>query len=175
MILLATGHGSTRRQPTGSCVRDRTRIIIRPCQRNASGSPITSAGTCWGSASPSRQRLGAAVRRPSRAAVAHDRSRASYADSSRPGPSAQCTSMSAPITGSDPSSYVSDLLIFVFHPLPLDRGWFSREDQRMHLQTVESAARSAPNTAKAWLENRGRHPPPPRLLQAIGNSLSIDR
>ena len=35
-------------------------------------------------------------------------------------------------------------------------GWFSREDQRMHIQTVEDDAREGPNKAKAWLENRGR-------------------
>lgn len=35
-------------------------------------------------------------------------------------------------------------------------GWFSREDPRMHLQTVEDDARSGPNSAKVWLEDRGR-------------------
>lgn len=37
-----------------------------------------------------------------------------------------------------------------------DWGWFSREDQRMHLQTVESGARSGPNKSKVWLENKGQ-------------------
>lgn len=37
-----------------------------------------------------------------------------------------------------------------------DWGWFSREDQRIHLQTVESGARSGPNKAKVWLENKGQ-------------------
>lgn len=37
-----------------------------------------------------------------------------------------------------------------------DWGWFSREDQRMHLQTVESGARVGPNKARVWLENKGQ-------------------
>jgi hypothetical protein len=37
-----------------------------------------------------------------------------------------------------------------------DWGWYSREDQRMHVQTVDADARSGPLKAKAWLENRGR-------------------
>jgi hypothetical protein len=37
-----------------------------------------------------------------------------------------------------------------------DWGWFSREDQRMHLQTVESGARIGPKKAKVWLENKGK-------------------
>jgi len=35
-------------------------------------------------------------------------------------------------------------------------GWFSREDPRMHLQTVDDDARSGPNSAKVWLEDRGK-------------------
>jgi hypothetical protein len=35
-------------------------------------------------------------------------------------------------------------------------GWFSQEDQRMHLQTVEAEARSGPNKAKIWLESKGK-------------------
>jgi hypothetical protein len=30
------------------------------------------------------------------------------------------------------------------------------QDQRMHLQTVESGARFGPNKAKVWLENKGK-------------------
>ena len=37
-----------------------------------------------------------------------------------------------------------------------DWGWFSREDQRMHLQTVEEEARSGPGKTKVWLENKGK-------------------
>lgn len=37
-----------------------------------------------------------------------------------------------------------------------DWGWFSREDERMHLQTVEEGARSGPKRAKVWLEDRGK-------------------
>jgi len=35
-------------------------------------------------------------------------------------------------------------------------GWFSREDERMHLQTVDEGARTGPNKAKVWLEDRGK-------------------
>lgn len=37
-----------------------------------------------------------------------------------------------------------------------DWGWFSREDERMHLQTVEEGARSGPKRAKVWLEDDGK-------------------
>ncbi len=36
-----------------------------------------------------------------------------------------------------------------------DWGWFSREDPRMHLQTVEQGAREGRAKAKVWLETRG--------------------
>ena len=35
-------------------------------------------------------------------------------------------------------------------------GWFSIEDQRMHLQTIESGARSGPEEIKVWLEAKGK-------------------
>lgn len=35
-------------------------------------------------------------------------------------------------------------------------GWFSDEDERMHLQTVEEDARTGSNEAKVWLETKGR-------------------
>jgi hypothetical protein len=35
-------------------------------------------------------------------------------------------------------------------------GWFSREDQRMHLQTVDDGAREGRQRAKVWLEERGK-------------------
>lgn len=37
-----------------------------------------------------------------------------------------------------------------------DWGFFSREDQRMHLQTVEDGARTGSKNVKVWLENRGK-------------------
>ena len=37
-----------------------------------------------------------------------------------------------------------------------DWGWFSREDQRMHLQTVEDGALYGPNKVKVWLETKGK-------------------
>ena len=35
-------------------------------------------------------------------------------------------------------------------------GWFSREDERLHLQTVDKDAMRGPKKAKVWLENKGR-------------------
>ena len=35
-------------------------------------------------------------------------------------------------------------------------GWFSREDPRMHLQTVDDQTRSGHDSAKVWLEKRGK-------------------
>lgn len=35
-------------------------------------------------------------------------------------------------------------------------GWFSREDPRMHLQTVEDGSRNSPNKVKVWLESKGK-------------------
>jgi len=40
-------------------------------------------------------------------------------------------------------------------PAPLNWGWFSREDQRMHLQTVNKENQSAQTAYKAWLEDSG--------------------
>lgn len=37
-----------------------------------------------------------------------------------------------------------------------DWGWFSREDPRMHIQTLDSTARLGRNKIKVWLEDRGR-------------------
>jgi hypothetical protein len=37
-----------------------------------------------------------------------------------------------------------------------DWGFFSREDQRMHLQTVDEGSREGQKKAKVWLEERGR-------------------
>lgn len=37
-----------------------------------------------------------------------------------------------------------------------DWGWFSREDPRMHIQTVDSKARRGRNKARVWLEHDGR-------------------
>jgi hypothetical protein len=34
-------------------------------------------------------------------------------------------------------------------------GWFSREDPRMHLQTVDEVAIRGPHKVRVWLENRG--------------------
>ncbi|MEI9940272.1 MAG: hypothetical protein WDO69_23900 [Pseudomonadota bacterium] len=39
-------------------------------------------------------------------------------------------------------------------PAPINWGWFSREDQRMHLQTVNKE-NQGPHQYKAWLEDRG--------------------
>ena len=46
-------------------------------------------------------------------------------------------------------------------------GWFSLEDQRMHLQTVESGARSGPNEIKVWLESKGK-----RILEPATKNLA---
>lgn len=35
-------------------------------------------------------------------------------------------------------------------------GWFSREDERMHLQTVEKEALTGSKRVKVWLEDRGK-------------------
>jgi hypothetical protein len=35
-------------------------------------------------------------------------------------------------------------------------GWFSQEDQRMHVQTVDKESLYAPRKVKAWLEARGK-------------------
>ncbi len=35
-------------------------------------------------------------------------------------------------------------------------GWFSREDQRMHLQTVDEDAIKGPRKVRVWLENKGK-------------------
>lgn len=35
-------------------------------------------------------------------------------------------------------------------------GWFSREDQRMHLQTVDQGAITGPHKVRVWLENKGK-------------------
>jgi hypothetical protein len=35
-------------------------------------------------------------------------------------------------------------------------GWFSREDQRMHLQTVDEGSLKGPSEVKVWLENKGK-------------------
>lgn len=35
-------------------------------------------------------------------------------------------------------------------------GWFSREDQRMHLQTVDEGAIKGPRKVRVWLENKGK-------------------
>ena len=35
-------------------------------------------------------------------------------------------------------------------------GWFSNEDQRMHIQTVDSDARNGPSRIKVWLETKGQ-------------------
>lgn len=37
-----------------------------------------------------------------------------------------------------------------------DWGWFSREDPRMHIQTVDEQARKGPNKVRVWLENKGK-------------------
>ena len=37
-----------------------------------------------------------------------------------------------------------------------DWGFFSREDDRMHLQTVDKDSLEGPKKVKIWLENRGR-------------------
>jgi hypothetical protein len=35
-------------------------------------------------------------------------------------------------------------------------GWFSREDQRMHLQTVDPKSIEGKNKTRVWLENKGK-------------------
>lgn len=35
-------------------------------------------------------------------------------------------------------------------------GWFSREDERMHLQTVDKGSREKSTTVRIWLENKGK-------------------
>jgi hypothetical protein len=49
-------------------------------------------------------------------------------------------------------------------------GWFSREDERMHVQTVEPDALKGPKKAKAWLENRGRRVFEPEVMGGLGGS-----
>jgi hypothetical protein len=48
-----------------------------------------------------------------------------------------------------------------------DWGWFSREDQRLHLQTVEGGARVGPDKVRVWLENKGK-----RVFELATGSLS---
>jgi len=49
-------------------------------------------------------------------------------------------------------------------------GWFSKEDQRMHIQTVERGSLEGPTRVKVWLENRGK-----RTFQiAEGNLSGLD-
>jgi hypothetical protein len=51
-----------------------------------------------------------------------------------------------------------------------DWGWFSREDPRMHLQTVEDGARKGHNKVHVWLENKGK-----RTFEGVtGNIPSYD-
>jgi hypothetical protein len=45
-------------------------------------------------------------------------------------------------------------------------GWFSREDERMHVQTVDTASMVGPAKAKAWLETRGRRTFEPTVMGA---------
>lgn len=37
-----------------------------------------------------------------------------------------------------------------------DWGWYSREDQRFHLQSVDAASRVGPRRVKVWLEDKGK-------------------
>ena len=46
-------------------------------------------------------------------------------------------------------------------------GWFSREDQRMHLQTVEDDAREGPKKVRVWLENKGK-----RTFEGVTGNIS---
>jgi hypothetical protein len=48
-----------------------------------------------------------------------------------------------------------------------DWGWFSREDPRMHVQTVDEGSLTGRNKSKAWLENRGR-----RVFEPADDKLS---
>ncbi|MGA3123389.1 MAG: hypothetical protein ABSF69_21680 [Polyangiaceae bacterium] len=48
-----------------------------------------------------------------------------------------------------------------------DWGWFSREDSRMHVQTVDEDSLKGPNKAKAWLETAGK-----RTFEPAGGKLS---
>lgn len=48
-----------------------------------------------------------------------------------------------------------------------DWGWFSREDQRMHLQTVEDEARKGPKKVRVWLENKGK-----RAFEGVSGNIS---
>jgi len=52
-----------------------------------------------------------------------------------------------------------------------DWGWFSREDERLHIQTVDSGARSGPGKVKFWLEDRGVR----TFVGAVGKIPSKDR
>ena len=45
--------------------------------------------------------------------------------------------------------------VVVPHIAGHDWGWWSREDQRMHLQTVEKGARKGPRCIHVWLEAKG--------------------
>lgn len=47
-------------------------------------------------------------------------------------------------------------------------GWFSREDERMHLQTVDGESRKGPKSAKVWLEERGK-----RICQAANGKIDL--
>jgi hypothetical protein len=46
-------------------------------------------------------------------------------------------------------------------------GWFSREDQRMHLQTVDDKSRVGKNKVRVWLETKGK-----RTFELSSGSLS---
>ncbi len=46
-------------------------------------------------------------------------------------------------------------------------GWFSREDPRMHLQTVDENSLRGPSKAKVWLESKGK-----RTFELAEGSLS---
>ncbi len=66
-------------------------------------------------------------------------------------------------------------------PPPMNWGWFSREDQRMHLQTVNKE-NQAPNQYKAWLEDRAswaitweKKPPNAKDAKAVEKAIDGQR
>lgn len=50
-------------------------------------------------------------------------------------------------------------------------GWFSREDERMHVQTVDKGSMKGPNKVKFWLEDRGARV----CTLAVGNMSGADQ
>lgn len=65
--------------------------------------------------------------------------------------------------------FVTEMAVMIRNVAGHDWGWFSREDLRMHVQTVEEDARTGPNKAKAWLEDKGTRTFEPALGKLSGS------